>query len=187
MADPALRKLQNQYFVGAYQSAVTSAISLPSTPETDTLKRSFLYRCYLAQKKHSLVIKELGTNAQQLPDELKVLQLVAKLPTEGAALLKDIQSVAKESKSPLVSILAAEALVQANQLKEAMEALAPHCMNDLESSALLIQILLSYNRVDLAEKQLARMKELEEDSVLTMLAEAWVCIFTVILLRSRNN
>jgi hypothetical protein len=40
--------------------------------------------------------------------------------------------------------------------------------------ALLIQLHLKINRSDIAQKQLKTMKGVDEDSVLTMLATAWV-------------
>ena len=45
--------------------------------------------------------------------------------------------------------------------------------------ALLVQMHLKIQRPDLAQKQLAKMKAIDEDSVLTMLCNAWLHISNV--------
>ncbi|KNC78147.1 hypothetical protein SARC_09409 [Sphaeroforma arctica JP610] len=44
----------------------------------------------------------------------------------------------------------------------------------LECTALLVQLLLQYDRVDLANKYLQQMSQIDDDSSLTQVATAWV-------------
>jgi hypothetical protein len=48
------------------------------------------------------------------------------------------------------------------------------------SSALAIQIYLKLDRHDLAKKELKKLIEIDEDSIVTQLAAAWVYMATVI-------
>jgi hypothetical protein len=46
-------------------------------------------------------------------------------------------------------------------------------------NALLVQLYLRIDRLDLAQKQVKQMKTTDEDSVLSMLANAWTNLATV--------
>ena len=48
-----------------------------------------------------------------------------------------------------------------------------------EQMAMLIQLYLKINRLDLAQNVLKKLKAVDEDSALTMMATAWTLIYTV--------
>mgnify|MGYP003551164375 CR=1 FL=1 len=52
-------------------------------------------------------------------------------------------------------------------------------INTIEGHALMIQTLLKINRVDLAKKLLLKMQEMDDDDILTQLANAWINIYLV--------
>lgn len=101
--------------------------------------------------------------------------MVGSSSTEAAQ--AQIQSWLPESKdhSTLVLISAILFMLEDN-VKEAVRALrAPRTM---EHHALLVQLYLRMDRLDLAQKELKALKAKDEDSCLTSLATAWTHMCT---------
>lgn len=79
---------------------------------------------------------------------------------------------ALEVKVVVGQVLATEGLVE-----EALTVLLPH-NNHLESVAVVVQIYLQMNRLDLARKEVEACKSWAEDAMLAQLMEAWVGLRT---------
>eukprot|EP01121_Diplochlamys_sp_Union-15-3_P017667 TRINITY_DN626_c0_g1_i4.p1 TRINITY_DN626_c0_g1~~TRINITY_DN626_c0_g1_i4.p1 ORF type:complete len:121 (-),score=16.94 TRINITY_DN626_c0_g1_i4:6-368(-) len=56
-------------------------------------------------------------------------------------------------------------------------ALSAGISNSLDGLALLVQIYLAMNRVDLAEEELSSMQKLSDDAIQTQLANAWIAVY----------
>jgi len=77
----------------------------------------------------------------------------------------------------LVRVVAATAFVRAGEVEEALETLGSDT-EDLEAVALIVQIYLSINRVDLAKKQFDRSKRWAEDDLLLQLIDSTIGLVT---------
>jgi len=75
---------------------------------------------------------------------------------------------------PTVQIIAALIFFREHLNEVCFAALFPP--KSLEASCLLVQLYLSMNRIDMANKELQRMKERQDDAVQTQVARAWVSI-----------
>ncbi|KAG0238210.1 hypothetical protein BGW42_006490 [Actinomortierella wolfii] len=94
------------------------------------------------------------------------LQQFGQLPPDQ--LEKEVVNTENEVKVALGQALANEGLVE-----EALAVLLPHG-NYLESAAVVVQIYLQMNRLDLAKKELESVKTWAEDAMLAQQMEAWV-------------
>ncbi|KAF9977238.1 hypothetical protein BGZ73_006601 [Actinomortierella ambigua] len=98
------------------------------------------------------------------------LQQVGHLPADQQE--KEVVATESEVKVALGQALANEGLVE-----EALAVLLPH-NNHLESAAVVVQIYLQMNRLDLAKKELESVKTWAEDAMLAQQMEAWVGLRT---------
>lgn len=133
-----------------------------------------MYRAFLAQRKFGVVLDDI--NSSHPPELLAVKMFAEYLSDESRreAIMKDLDG--KMSGSYDVSnntflVIAGSMYYLEQNFDAALRAL--HQSDALECIALMIQILLKIDRVDLAKKELKRMQEVDEDSILTQLATAW--------------
>jgi len=169
--------------MGNFQLAINEAqkISKGFAPEACIVRDSFVYRAYIAQKKFTVVLEELkpGTNPQLAP--LRTLaeffsvtnlqirdQVIEKLDKRVAGGFDPLADV-------LLIIVAATIYQNIGEHEKSLSIL--HQAESLECSALAIQSLLAYDRLDLAKKELKNMQEKDEDAILTQLATVWVDLY----------
>ncbi|XP_033750187.1 coatomer subunit epsilon-like [Pecten maximus] len=170
-----LFEIRTAFFTGDYQHCINESHKLKSSNQETKIQRDVLmYRAYLSQKKYGVCLDEISSAS---PDELQAVRMYADyLSNESKrdSLVRDLDS--KMSGSFDVSnstflVMAASIYYHEQNYDSALRTL--HQSDNLECLALTIQILLKLDRVDLARKELKRMQEVDEDSVLFQLAQAW--------------
>uniref|UniRef100_A0A8C2TJR6 Coatomer subunit epsilon n=1 Tax=Coturnix japonica TaxID=93934 RepID=A0A8C2TJR6_COTJA len=171
--------VKNSFYIGAYQAAINEAQRIkPSNPEKETERDVFLFRSYIAQRKYGVVLDEIKANASP---ELQAVRMFAEYLSNEKfieiwdAIVADLDK--KMAKSVDVTnttflLMAASIYFHDKNPDAALRTL--HQGESLECTAMMIQILLKLDRLDLARKELKKMQEQDEDATLTQLATAWV-------------
>ncbi|KAG0298443.1 hypothetical protein BGZ96_012165 [Linnemannia gamsii] len=187
--------VSNLFYSGNYTQVISETTSsktrASANPATTHQLDLFLFRSLIATKNYTRVAQEIteshGLGLQALKAQAVYLDAVQSADAAGrdAALahLRDLLLVhspddrqpevtALEVKVVVGQVLATEGLVE-----EALNVLLPH-NNHLESVAVVVQIYLQMNRVDLARKEVEACKSWAEDAMLAQLMEAWVGLRT---------
>lgn len=105
---------------------------------------------------------------------VKLLATFLKDPSTKETALLQIQewlTDANAANSTTLQLVAATLFLHDDNIKEAIKLLR-HALN-MEQNAVLVQLYLRIDRLDLAQKQVKAMKAIDEDGVLAMLATAW--------------
>ncbi|KAF9113984.1 hypothetical protein BGX27_000377 [Mortierella sp. AM989] len=190
MADEnALFAVRNLYYSGNYTQVVSettsSRVRTSANQATTHQLDLFLFRALIAIKDYARVAQEITEShrlgLQALKAQAVYLDAVQSADATGrdAALShlremlnvqapEDPEAAALEVKVVVGQVLASEGLVE-----EALTVLLPH-NNHLESVAVIVQIYLQMNRLDLARKEVDSCKSWAEDAMLAQLMEAWV-------------
>ncbi|NXS34922.1 COPE protein, partial [Pomatostomus ruficeps] len=147
----------------------------PSSPEKEVERDVFLFRAYIAQRKYGVVLDEIKGGASP---ELQAVRMFAEFlasESQRDAIVAELDK--KMAKSVDVAnttflLMAASVYFHDQNPDAALRTL--HQGDSLECLAMMVQILLKLDRLDLARKELKKMQEQDEDATLTQLATAWV-------------
>lgn len=177
-----LYDLKTAFFLGNFNGAINEAQRLKLTdPSLQLEKDVYMYRSYIAQKKFGVVFDDIPSNAS---DELKYVRLLAEFLSNESQQDAIVQTLDSQMGSlnvtnPLVLLVIANIYVCAENYETALKVLySVDAAQSLESSALAVEIYLKLERHDLAKKEVKKMVEVDEDSIITQLANAWVGMAT---------
>ncbi|GFT96472.1 coatomer subunit epsilon [Nephila pilipes] len=171
-----LFEIRNSFFIGNYQYCINEAQKLKfNDPSVQLEKDIFMYRAYIAQHKYGVVINDITSSSEP---ELQHIKMLAVYLSGNADKKKDVvvslenklQNVNPEDK--ILPLIAGLIYYLDENYDSTLRLL--HKSDNLECRALTIQTYLKINRVDLAQKELNSMKEIDEDCTLTQLSQAWV-------------
>lgn len=174
-SDP-LFEIRNAFFIGNFQYCINEAQkSKFNDPAHQLEKDIYMYRSYIAQRKFGVVKYEIKSSS---PAELQCILMLATYMSGTENEMNEVVAVVKKQIASLhpdnkVLPLIAGLIFYLEQDYDAVLRLL-HKSDHMESCALAIQTFLAINRVDLAQKELNTMKEMDEDGTLTQLAQAWV-------------
>ncbi|XP_043358782.1 coatomer subunit epsilon isoform X2 [Dermochelys coriacea] len=168
--------VKNSFYIGAYQAAINEAQRVkPSSPEREVERDVFLYRAYIAQRKYGVVLDEIKANACP---ELQAVRMFAEYlsnDTQRDAIVADLdKKMAKSVDVTNTTFLLMAASIYFHDANPDAALRTLHQGESLECMAMMLQILLKLDRLDLARKELKKMQEQDEDATLTQLATAWV-------------
>ncbi|XP_073960260.1 coatomer subunit epsilon [Choristoneura fumiferana] len=167
--------VKNAFYVGNYQQAINEAQNVsPSSPLVALQRDTFLYRSYISQGNYRIVLQELKS-ADPMLQPLKSLVDYLSPGANKLAIVADIDARVQkgtELVNEVFLIVAATIYYHEENYEAALKIL--HGAESLELRAFTLQCLLAMNRPDLARKQLTSLQEIEDDSTLTQLAQAWL-------------
>uniref|UniRef100_A0A0K0DY06 Coatomer subunit epsilon n=1 Tax=Strongyloides stercoralis TaxID=6248 RepID=A0A0K0DY06_STRER len=176
MSVDILFDVKNAYFLGNYQQCIQAAEKVKcKTNDEEEEKSSYVYRSFMAQNKHSLVLSEISPNTDVV--SLKCLRRLAEYysnKNERNNIVTEIDSEVKtyDASNEHFCILTALIYINESDFESALR-LLNNC-DSLEGQATMVQVLLKIDRIDLAMKKLKEMQEIDEDATITQLASAWV-------------
>lgn len=187
MSEPdELFTLRNLFWLGNFQAAINEANKLNRIPaKLQTEKQDFIYRSYLALGQYNLVLGEVK-DAATTPISLKAIKLLANYFANPATKEKVLSELSDYSTSDPGALFAdktfafiyASMCMYDDNIKESLRIISLSNPSGIELKSLTIQIYLRMDRLDLAQGILKSLKSSDEDHVLTMLATAWIHLYT---------
>jgi len=170
-----LFEIKNNFYLGNYQAAINTATQLNiSDPNLSIERDCYLYRAYIAIGSYNVVLDEVKDSS---PTALQAVKLLATYTRGGEgkeiALLTLKQWMSEEaSTNSMIQLVAGLIYSAEGNYDEALRSV--HQCSSLEGRALMVQIYLKYNRVELAVKELKIIQEMDDEATLTQLVAVWV-------------
>ncbi|KAM7263241.1 hypothetical protein ACFE04_000924 [Oxalis oulophora] len=170
-----LFSLRNNFYIGAYQSAINNS-DLPNLTSDDVIERDCLvYRSYIALGQFQLVINEIDSSAATPLQAVKLLALYLSSPSNkesAISSLKDWLADPAIANNSTLRLIAGTVFMHEEDYNEALK--HTNAGGTMELHALNVQIFIKMHRSDYAEKQLRIMQQIDEDHTLAQLANAWL-------------
>ncbi|KAF4168956.1 hypothetical protein CNMCM6936_000367 [Aspergillus lentulus] len=167
-----LINIHNAFHQGQYRNVIdfdTSALS----PDNHLTARILQLRAQLAVGQTVEVLSAVDGEDEN-PDLAAVKALAQLAAGDAESALQLTQELAENyPENPSVQVLGGTVLQAQGRSEEALAVLTKH-QGNLEAVALIVQIHLQQNRVDLALKEVQAAKRWAQDSLLVNLAESWV-------------
>lgn len=139
-----------------------------------------MWRAYIAQNKHRVVLDGIDANDQSVLQSIRKVAEYFAYADKRNEIMEYFDGKLNEDfeddNRQMWCISAATIYYNEGIYENALRVL--NGQTDLECLAMSIQCLLKMNRLDLAKKVLVRMQEKDDDATLTQLATAWINIST---------
>lgn len=174
-----LVNLHNSFHQSQYQAVLDFDTS--SLSDSNKLPAKVLQlRAKIALGQTDEALSEISSDKDKSTPDLQALKVFAeyqkalagKKPTDTAASTAESLSQSKGD-NLTVELLCGSILARTGKEEEALQLLAKH-QGSLDAIALIIQIHLQQNRLDLALKEAQQARKWAQDSLLVNIAESWV-------------
>mmetsp|Transcript_22390 Transcript_22390/g.28253 ORF Transcript_22390/g.28253 Transcript_22390/m.28253 type:complete len:305 (-) Transcript_22390:180-1094(-) len=177
-----LYTLRAQYWLGHYGLSIDEAKSTarrPMTPQLKVEREEFYLRALLELKQYDDVIRE-AQSGDKGPG-IRALCFRAKYDSPATpeaskeSILSELQLLVSDAStsSATAQLVAAQTFLSHGEMtKEALSCV--HLGTTMEHLALTVQIYIRMDRIDLAKKTLASMKQADEEAVLTQLCSVYI-------------
>ena len=183
MGDPdELYTLRNRFWLGAYQQAIAEGSNLTRLKDALKIERDeYMFRAYIALGQYNIPLGDIP-DAPNTPISLQAVKLLATYLAKPdsretvLATLGEWLSDPAAAGNTTLQLIAAIVYLYEDQVSEAIKVV--HHGTTMEHIALLTQIFLKMDRLDLAQKQLQLMQQADEDATLTQLCTAMVFVAT---------
>ncbi|KAF2103467.1 hypothetical protein NA57DRAFT_52985 [Rhizodiscina lignyota] len=178
-AEGELVNLHNYFHQAQYAQVIdfdTSALSSSNLLPARVLQ----LRAKIALSQVDEALSEISSDANKSTPDLKAVQILAQYskaqhagkPLDGNA--SAAEELAKSDGDNVnVQVLCGTVLAGAGMAEEALQVLGKH-QGSLDAIALIVQIHLQQNRLDLANKEAQQARKWAQDNLLVNIAESWV-------------
>jgi len=179
-----LYTLRAQYWLGHYQMALDEAKSIsrrPMAPQLKLEREELVLRSLLAMGEFEKVIQ--GSEGVDKGYGIQAINLRAKYELTDAndtatrqSIIASLQSLLNnDNPTPTVQLIAAQTFLMGGEMiKDALSAVL--LGTTMEQLALVIQIYIRMDRLDLAQETLTVMKSADEEAILTQMSTVYVMI-----------
>ncbi|KAG8526710.1 uncharacterized protein KY384_008139 [Bacidia gigantensis] len=172
-ADGELLNIHTSFLRGAYSSVISFDLT-PLSASSKSAAKILQYRARLASGEASSVLSELKSSTDDEASAVKALALyTSEKQEEALAAAEELAENEDAAGNATVQLLGGIVLYGSGKVEEAL-ALAEKHEGSLEVVALIVQIHLQQNRVDLAIKEVQAARKWAQDSLLVNIAESWV-------------
>jgi len=171
-----LFELKNNFYLGSYQAGINEARSIHPSSDSVALERDcFVYRSWIALGNYDIVLDEIKDT--KAPASLQAIKLLASYLRGddvefSLETLKQWLSDDAAANNQMLQLISGIIYYNEQNYDDALRIV--HQSNILEGRAFMIQMYLKLHRIDLAEKELKILQEMDDDATLTQLITAWV-------------
>lgn len=174
----AFHQAQYQSVIDFDTTSLSSANTLPA--------RILKLRAQCALHDYSAVLSSTNNSSSSSSPDLSAIRAYARYASTGdSSAVATASSLADSASDNLtVQLMCSAVLARAGETEKALGLLAQH-EGSLDAVALMVQIHLQQNRVDLAAKEAKSARSFAQDALLVNLAESWVGLREVCVFLSR--
>lgn len=171
----SLFDLRASLAIGNYQQATHIAESFHPENEIEKIERDvILYRSHVELGEFNIVFEDIKSSPHI---QLQAVRLYAEYlsnPNNAERVMETLENWRGQGKFDDATVQIIAALIYSKESKNDLSFSALIPPKSLEAHSLIVHHYLSISRSDLAIRELTRMKEIQDDAIITQLARAWI-------------